>query len=82
MAAIADDCDVQFHWSLIAVEIDDNVAKELLMQIVGLWLNIRGFSLAEAFVEQYKQITKTSTKRSTALRKQLKRKKLDMTKED
>ena len=82
MAAIADDCDVQFHWSLIAVEIDDNVAKELLMQIVGLWLNIRGFSLAGAFVEQYKQITKTSTKRSTALRKQLKRKKLDINKED
>jgi hypothetical protein len=70
--------DVQFFWSMISVDIDQHVGEQLLTQIVQLWLTIRGFSTAGAFVEQYKQVTKKSTKKSTSLRKGLKRKKLDM----
>ena len=40
--------------------------------------DIRGLSIAGAFLKQYKQITNTCTKKSTGLRKQLKRRKLDM----
>ena len=40
-------------------------------------LTIRGFSMAGHFVEEYKELAKQSTKK-TSLRKELKRKKLDM----
>ena len=52
---------------MITVELDDVVGQQLLMEIIELWVTIRGFSIAGAFVEQYKQITKTSTKKSTGL---------------
>ena len=73
---------VQFHWSIIAVEVDEDVGQELLAEIVQLWLTIRGFSTAGAFVEHYKQITKKSVTKSSSLRKGLKRKKLDMNNDD
>ena len=75
---IVSDDDIQFHWSVISVDLDHHVGEQLLQEIVQLWLTIRGFSTAGAFVEQYKQITKKSTKKSTSLRKGLKRKKLDL----
>lgn len=74
---ISDD-DIQFHWSMISVDLDHHVGEQLLQEIVQLWLTIRGFSTAGAFVEQYKQVTKKPTRKSTSLRKGLKRKKLDM----
>ena len=43
---------------MITVELDDVVGQQLLMEIIELWVTIRGFSIAGAFVEQYKQITK------------------------
>ena len=55
---IVTDDDIQFFWSMISVDIDQHVGEQLLTQIVQLWLTIRGFSTAGAFVEQYKQVTK------------------------
>ena len=78
IAQIANNDSIQFYWSMITVELDDVVGQQLLMEIIELWVTTRGFSIAGAFVKQYKQITKTSTKKSTGLRKQLKRRKLDM----
>ena len=78
IAQIANNDSIQFYWSMIAVELDDIVGQQLLTEIIELWVTIRGFSIAGAFVEQYKQITKSCTKKSTGLRKQLKRRKLDM----
>lgn len=75
---IVSDDDVQFHWSMISVDIDHDAGEQLLQQIIQLYLTIRGFSTAGAFVEQYKQITEKTTRKSTSLRKGLKRKKLDM----
>ena len=57
------DDDIQFHWSVISVDLDRHVGEQLLQEIVQLWLTIRRFSTAGAFVEQYKQITKKSTKK-------------------
>ena len=58
------DNNVQFYWSMIAVDLDENVGQKLLEEIVQLWLMIRGFSTAGAFIEQYKQATKKCTKKS------------------
>lgn len=75
---IVSDGDVQFHWSMISVDLDHDAGEQLLQQIIQLYLTIRGFSTAGAFVEQYKQVTEKTTRKSTSLRKGLKRKKLDM----
>ena len=79
---VTSDNNVQFYWSMIAIDLDEDIGQELLVEIVQLWLTVRGFSTAGAFVEQYKQATKKSTKKSTSLRKGLKRKKLDMNSDD
>ena len=59
---IVSDDDIQFYWSMISVDLDDHVGQQLLKQIIQLWLTIRGFSTAGAFVEQYKQATKINQK--------------------
>ena len=65
--------DVQWHWTLISQCIDsEEDAIELLYEIVLLWVTVRGFALAATWMETYKQMTKATTKRSVALRKQLK----------
>ena len=76
---IVNNGEVQYHWSSIAYELDDDITQLLLKEIVQLWLNIRGFSTAGSFVEQYKQCHNKSTKKSVGLRKGLKR---DMDKAD
>ena len=78
IAEVVSDGDVQFHWSMISAELDNDVGEQLLKEIVQLWLTICGFSTAGAYVEQYKQVTQKSTMKSTGLRKGLKRKMLDM----
>ena len=49
---------------MISVDIDQHVGEQLLTQIVQLWVTIHGFSAAGAFVDQYKQMTKKSTKKN------------------
>ena len=42
---VMEDEDVQFCWTMIAVDIDrEEDAQELLQNIVELWLTIQGFS--------------------------------------
>ena len=72
---ILDDDNVQFQWCLISTVVEDATAsQELLGMIVELWLTIRGFSHAAAYLEFYKQQTKVTIKKATGLRKGLKRK--------
>ena len=72
---VASDDDVLFHWCLISTDIDDEAAsQELLRKIVELWLTIRGFSTAGAYIEYYKQCMVKGVKKSTGLRRGLKRK--------
>ena len=54
------------------------MGNELLVGIVNLWLTLRGFSIAGAFVEQYKQCSKKGTKKSTGLHRGLKRRNLEV----
>ena len=63
-----EDEEILFAWSIASV---DKTSSILLKMIVELWLTIRGFSFAGAFIEQYKSATKKSLQRSKALRKKV-----------
>ena len=68
------DDDVQFHWLITTAdfEIDDEETHDaLLKMIVELYVTIRGFSKANAWLEKYKQSTKTTTQRTKSLRREL-----------
>ena len=73
--AVSNDTDVQFHWSVVSVDVtDEQYAIQLLKEIIGLWVTIRGFSIAGAWLEHYKQTSKSSISKSKPLRKGLKQK--------
>ena len=56
--AVASDDDVQFLWVLLSCDItNEEDAIYLLKEIVGLWLTIRGFSIAGTWLEEYKRKT-------------------------
>ena len=56
--------DSTIYWSIIAVELDDVVGQQPLTKIIESRVTIRGFSIAGAFVEQYKQIKKNHVQKS------------------
>ena len=68
---ILQDEDIQFSWTITADIDDENLSHELLSHVVNLWLTIRGFSAAGAWMEYYKQCKDVRTK--GGLRKGLKR---------
>ena len=66
------ECDsVQFIWYLISADWDDNSSSHILDSMIAEWVKIRGFSLAGAWVEQYKAANKKTTQKSKGVRKQL-----------
>lgn len=65
--------DILFYWSVLSVDVDDRYLTELLQDIVQLWLNIRGYSIAGSWMEQYKQTSGKSAKSRPGLRKGLKK---------
>ena len=74
--AVTNNDDVQFCWTLmlsVGIHVEKH-AIQLLEEIVGLWVSSRGFSIAGAWLEQHKQVTKASTAKNKALRKDLKQK--------
>ena len=80
--SIVEDNDVQFSWLLLCLDLDDEeLSNELLKHVVEMWLTIRGFSMANMWMEYYKQCNESSTKSETGLRKGLKRKKLQLEKD-
>ena len=47
--------DVQFHWSMLSIDIEEEEHSfELLQHIIQLWLTIRSFSISKAWMEDYK----------------------------
>lgn len=63
--------DVLFHWSMITSTWDNEVALKLMDMIVELWITVSGFSLASAWIEQYKKVMKKTLQKSKPLRKQI-----------
>ena len=43
---VTSDSNMQLYWSMIAVDLDEDVRQEVLVEIIQLWLTIRGFSTA------------------------------------
>ncbi len=69
--AILSDEDVLFFWSIISSDWEEESATALLEMVVREWTKIRGFSLANAWIERYKVAHKQTTQKSKGLRKQL-----------
>ena len=63
--------DVLFPWSIVTVTWEQDNSNILLGMIVDMWITIRGFSLASAWMEIYKKKEKKLTQKSKGLRKQL-----------
>lgn len=63
------DEDIQFHWSMLSVDISDNEdALQLLKEVAELWVTIRGFSIAGGWIKELNK----SIKRKKSLRQTLK----------
>lgn len=69
--SIVEDVDVKANWSVVAQDMDEDVGSVLLGKIIDVWITIRGFSFAGAYMELYKQRAKTTLQRSKGLRKKL-----------
>ncbi len=70
----ASDDDVLFFWTLLSVDIEtEDQATKVLRQIIGLWITIRGHSIAGTWLEQYKQYRKKKPSGKKGLRTELKR---------
>ena len=69
---VASNPDVQFYWSIIDVNLEGEESMELLTHVIKIWLNIRGFSITNEWMENYKQ-TVCTTKKKKSLRKELKK---------
>jgi len=68
---IFSNCDVQFSWSMtgINLQVDDEVAEELLEMCINMWITIRENSFANSIQEFYKQQTKKTIEKAKPLRK-------------
>ena len=62
---------VQFFWSIISGEWEEESSGVLLDMIAAEWLKIRRFSFAGAWMEKYKREKKLTTQKSKGIRKQL-----------
>ena len=72
MKSICGDDDLQFYWTFVGMDIEDDSNLELLEHIVHLWINIRGFAISKAWMEEYKVALAITTQKKKSLCKQLK----------
>ena len=70
-AKLMDNDDILFYWSMLTASWEEGVAEKILTMIVDLWITIRGFSLASAWVEEFKAHNKKTLQKFKGLRKQL-----------
>ena len=69
---ITEDDDVEFWWSMLAIDIlDEAGTTALLNELVDMWVTIRGFAVVSNWLEQYKIAQKSTVKKSKPLRKKL-----------
>lgn len=74
LAAMFEDNEIQFHWSLVCFDLEAEISEIVLKEIIQLWLTIRGFSYVSALVEEYKCLRGEVLRRKKAHRKSLKQK--------
>ena len=68
---IGDSDDVQFHWSLVSSDWEEESAKVLLEMVICQYVKIRGFSYSSALLEELKKTNKKTIQKSKGIRKQL-----------
>ena len=68
---IMENVDVQFYWSMLSCEWEEESGNVLLEMIITQYLTIRGFSLASMWSEKFKQLSKRSTQKTKGVRKEL-----------
>ena len=66
---LSTDDGVLFDWTMITGNEEEH--RDILFQIIKLWVTIRGHSFAKSVLEQYKNEAKKATKKSKGLRTQL-----------
>ena len=72
VSLICDDTEVQFLWATLTFDLEEETSQNILLDVVKLWVTVRGFGFASRLVEQYKRIS-GATKRTKSLRKELKK---------
>ena len=64
VSAIASNEDVQLQWNSISSAISSEILSEsLLLEMVTLWVTMRGFSMCSAWLDEYKQAQSVKTKK-------------------
>lgn len=63
--------DLAFHWSILASDWEEGDSQALLKLVVDLFLTIRGFSYASAWMEKFKSESAKTLQKSKGLRKSL-----------
>ena len=68
---IASGEDVQFYWSLICADWEEDSSEALLLMVISQYLKIRKFHYTSAKVEAFKMNNKKTTQKSKGSRKEL-----------
>ena len=71
MSMIIANEDVRSQWAEVSAEWEPEESRILFTRITDLWVMMRGFSYASAWMEQWKESTKKSVQKSQPLRKKL-----------
>ncbi|SMN01231.1 hypothetical protein SPONN_2327 [uncultured Candidatus Thioglobus sp.] len=72
-AILSEDNEIQFHWSMMAFDLDEETSPCVFAEILKLFITVRGFAYASAIVDDYKRTCGLTNKRKKALRKELKK---------
>ena len=71
VSLIMSDKAVQREWGVVSSEWGAEEAQELLKMIVELWVRMRGFNFASAWMEEMKQKLRMTVQKSKGLRKKI-----------
>jgi len=66
--------NILFYWEIVGADFeedDQQVHTNLLRKILELFLTVRGFSYASAWLEKYKQRAKKGNQKAKSLRKKI-----------
>jgi hypothetical protein len=61
--------DVKFYWCMLAEDWEEDESDALLELVVDMWITIRGFHYASAWLEKYKVEHKIQMQKSKGMRK-------------
>ena len=71
IASIQANKDVLLRWSILSADWEAEEEQALFPMIVDLWVTMRGFAFASAWVEKHKERSKITSQKSKGIRKHL-----------